>query len=77
VFHSDLVSWTTVSKFVFAGISSWTLRQALAVEIQEMPTREVTSDSLKENTAPTRFDVDADDAVPLGCSVLPSLSVPT
>lgn len=66
-----------MSRFVFAGISSWTLRQALAVEIQEIPTREVTSDSSKENTAPTRLDVDVDDAAPLGCSVLPSSSVPT
>ena len=76
-FQSDLASFTTVSKSVLVGISSWTLRQAFSVEIQEIPTREITSDSSKENSPPTRFDVEDDDAVPLGCSVLPSSSVPT
>ena len=76
-FQSDLASFTTVSNSVLAGISSWTLRQAFSVEIQEIPTREITSDSSKEKTFPTRFDVEDDDAVPLGCSVLPSSSVPT
>jgi hypothetical protein len=53
-----------------SGISSFTLSQAFCVEIQEMPTREMTSVSLNENKPPTRVEVDEDEAKPPGCSIL-------
>lgn len=71
------MSFTTDSTSVLAGILFWTLQQAFAGEIQEMPTRETTLVWSKVKIAPTRLDVDDEDAVPLEFSVLPSSSVPS
>lgn len=75
--HSDSASCTTVSRDVPSGISFCTFSHACLLEIQEMPTREVTTSSLKEKTAPTRVSPDDDDATPSSCSSLPSPSFPT
>lgn len=69
-FHSDTASLTTEGNSVPSGISELTLLHACSVEIQEIPTREMTSLSLNENSPPTRVAFDVEDATPLVCSTL-------
>ena len=69
-FHSEAASLTTEAKLVPAGISRFTLSQACSVEIQEIPTREMISSSLKVNNAPTRVEVEVEETEPLGFSML-------
>lgn len=74
LFQSETAPSTTDSKLVSSGISRFTLSQACFVEIQEIPTREITSLSLNENSPPTRVEPEEDVTNPLGCSIL--LAVP-
>lgn len=76
-FHADLVSLTTWSNGVPSGISSLRLLQALAVDIHEMPTREVTSVAAKVKRPPILTSGEVDDADPLRWTKLPAASVPT
>ena len=47
VFHVDLAFDTNDCRPVPAGISSWTNEHALAEDIHEMPTREITLELVK------------------------------
>jgi hypothetical protein len=69
-FHSETASSTTVAKLVPAGISLFTFSQACSGEIQEIPTREITSSSLKVNSAPTRVEFEVDETEPPASSML-------
>lgn len=55
--HTFLVPSLTSDSFVPSGISSLTFPQACSVDINETPTLDRTTFSLKEKMAPTRFNV--------------------
>jgi hypothetical protein len=61
----SFVPWTTSLKVEVEGICSFTLRQACAFEIHDIPTRDETTRSLKVTSPPTGVFDDIDLATPL------------
>lgn len=69
-FHSATASLTTAANSVPEGISLFTFRHAWSEEIHEMPTRDITSSSLKVKRAPIRTVSESEETNPPGCSTL-------